>query len=347
MRPDGTERRVIWPVKDNQCISQPQWSPDSRSVVFSVTDNGGGNITFPLTRQVLVMSASTSDKPVVVATTTHPNEECLATEAAFSPNGGQVAYTDERCRAWLVSSDGSGQPKPIDNEFPYGWLAMTFPRWSGQSPELPTPERVYYDAFFGSMLNPTYWHSSPSILVKDGRVLFASKAADRAGAWDGTLEAVLPVPVKSIETMIGMEWARGDHVGFGVDFWDDETQQAKSVWLSADGSVLLDQGQGEFRQIMSSKSKPPLEYYLMVEWLDTGEAAVWIGDQEIARFPVHDFAHRVVFWGHLEAGDEMSGYLDEVRLTFADPNETFVAAPAPPAAAEKQPTPAPSNGPPG
>jgi hypothetical protein len=257
------------------------------------------NGEFPLTIEVEVVSVK--DGAVTpIAKTTHKNWDC-ATDAAFSPDGAQVAYMDGECKAWLAKADGSGQPE-AQPEFPYDWQNNTYPQWEGKTQAASPAAEAYYDGFDNAALDPAHWQPNSAILVKEGRVLFISKAADRAGAWDGSLEAVLPAPVKRIETMIGLESASGGHVGFGLDFRDDESGQPKSVWLNVAGSVLLDEGQGEFHEIMPPKSTP-VEYNLLVEWLDTSEAAVWIDDQEIARLQVHDFAHRVVFWGHLETGD--------------------------------------------
>ncbi|MBN1992372.1 MAG: protein kinase [Anaerolineae bacterium] len=139
MHPDGSEPKIIWNSDGQQsaCVEQPQWSPDSRSIVVSGMVGGGGEPTFPATREVWIVSDE-GHTFTSIATIVYENDECLMPDVAFSPDNTHVTYLDEKCRAWLVNADGSGQPELLD-EFPYWWTAAVDPQW-GQAKPVPEIE---------------------------------------------------------------------------------------------------------------------------------------------------------------------------------------------------------------
>ncbi|MDH4135700.1 MAG: protein kinase, partial [Anaerolineae bacterium] len=108
LHPDGSAPTVIWNSEGRTCTSEPQWSLDSQWIVVFMQVEGGGEWTFPMTRELWVISRDGSTVTTVAALT-HEDDSCMRPDVAFSPDGRQVAYFDADCLPWLVNADGSGQ----------------------------------------------------------------------------------------------------------------------------------------------------------------------------------------------------------------------------------------------
>jgi serine/threonine protein kinase/Tol biopolymer transport system component/ABC-type branched-subunit amino acid transport system substrate-binding protein len=147
MHPDGSAPTVIWNSEGRTCTFEPQWSPDSQWIVVFMQMEGAGEWTFPMRRELWVISRDgTTFTPV--ATTTHEDDSCLRPDVAFSPDGTRVAYFDADCLPWLVNADGSGQAVPL-TDFPGWWHSTVYPQWGVEkearlsklvSPGMPPPD---------------------------------------------------------------------------------------------------------------------------------------------------------------------------------------------------------------
>ncbi len=125
MRPDGSNFTVYEPP--GGCgVTNPQWSPNSRSIVFYVIGDCD-EWDYPLRRELWVVTTD-GQTTIPIASFTDKNADCSWTEVAFSPDGVHVAYFDDRCRAWLARADGSGEAERVE-EFPYWWTGMFHPQW--------------------------------------------------------------------------------------------------------------------------------------------------------------------------------------------------------------------------
>jgi dipeptidyl aminopeptidase/acylaminoacyl peptidase len=139
MRSDGSDPAVIWDSEGRACTFDPQWSPDSQWIAVSMHMGEGGDWTFPMTREVWVMSRDGATV-TTVATITHEDDSCVQPEVAFSPDGMQVAYFDADCRPWMVNADGTGQAATLD-DFPYRWTSAAYPQWGGEK-EVPPSKPI-------------------------------------------------------------------------------------------------------------------------------------------------------------------------------------------------------------
>jgi serine/threonine protein kinase/ABC-type branched-subunit amino acid transport system substrate-binding protein len=128
--PDGSGRTILWHAGDTACVENPQWSHDGQQIVASVR-MGVGEWTFPMTREVWVFSLD-SESITTVAAATYEGEDCMNFEIAFSPDGFEVAYRDDKCEAWIVPADGSGKATHLD-EFPFWWTSAVHPQWYGET----------------------------------------------------------------------------------------------------------------------------------------------------------------------------------------------------------------------
>jgi hypothetical protein len=131
MHPDGAEpHAVLTTSSTGPCFHNPQWSPDSQFIVTVVWPDQvcSGNPTYPLSVEIWVVSLDGETTLPIASLTVEEGDECTWTDAAFSPDGAQVAYTDGACDAWLVSADGSGAPEALE-EFPYNWRSDHYPQW--------------------------------------------------------------------------------------------------------------------------------------------------------------------------------------------------------------------------
>jgi hypothetical protein len=122
---DGSEFEIILNEADYGCSFRPQWSPDSETVVVSVTP-GGCIWDHPFERQIMVVSRDGLNKHRLMSTDHTSNCEDLA--VAFNIEGDRVAYLDGECQPNLIDADGTGQPEPIE-EFPWPWTSMFYPQW--------------------------------------------------------------------------------------------------------------------------------------------------------------------------------------------------------------------------
>jgi tRNA A-37 threonylcarbamoyl transferase component Bud32/WD40 repeat protein len=123
MHPDGSGAVEL----DNRCVLDPEWSPDSRSIVASVVTDGGCAESMPYTRDVRVILVA-DGSAVTLVTMTHALGGARANLVAFSPDGQHVAYTDPDGQNWLIPVDGSGSPIPLTT-FPFWWASHVFPQW--------------------------------------------------------------------------------------------------------------------------------------------------------------------------------------------------------------------------
>jgi len=131
MRPDGTDERLVQETSDQgPCYSDPQWSPDSQSILAPVWPSQGcGQDTYPRTVEFWIIPLEGDGEIASVASVTiEEGQECGWPFAFFSPDGTQVAYEDGACDAWLVNADGTGQPTALEG-LPYEWSSRTFPQW--------------------------------------------------------------------------------------------------------------------------------------------------------------------------------------------------------------------------
>jgi Tol biopolymer transport system component len=122
MHPDGSAPTVIWDSEGRTCTFEPQWSPDSQWIVVFMQMEGDGEWTFPMRRELWVISHDGATV-TTVATITHEDDSCMRPDVAFSPDGTQVAYYDAGCQPWIVNADGSGQAAPL-TDFPGWWTSM-------------------------------------------------------------------------------------------------------------------------------------------------------------------------------------------------------------------------------
>ncbi len=124
---DGSGLEVIWPG-NGQCASAPQWSPDGEWVVFSAMSNV--EWVFPLTRSIYVIGRD-GGEATLIAVTDHADEEHLRAEAAFSPDGAQIAYIDGENHVYVVGVENPDESESMQ-DFPYSWLSTYYPQWSGE-----------------------------------------------------------------------------------------------------------------------------------------------------------------------------------------------------------------------
>jgi Tol biopolymer transport system component/predicted Ser/Thr protein kinase len=334
MHPDGSDPNIIWSEED-KCAENPQWSPDSQSIIVSMLEGRIKRI-FPLERKILIVSLEGDAFPI--ATIAHQNEDCFIPEVAFSPDGKQVAYIDENCQPYLANADGFGQAEPLGH-FPYWWTTMTHPQWGeGEAPPIVEPApatgvEAFHEDFNGQTLEPSRWEPDGYLdkhtgFLEDGKFRVEVEN-DLSEPWDGELRARLSAPIKSIEFEIGLDKAEGDAVGFGVYFVDPVERERRRVLLNAGGDVLIQEGKERVIEISRAKSPLPLQYHIKLNW-EEGKLFIYVDGEPVGKMEVLDFAREVGFWGHLDPGDKMMGYLDDVHIVYVAEDEIFEpAAPQP------------------
>jgi hypothetical protein len=130
MRPDGTDRTVIWSHEGQLCSADPQWYPDPAAGWLGFSALPLEEWSFPMIRKIILLArdGSSSSTPVTVL---HEDRDCVLTEIAFSPDGSQVAYVDGSCQPWVKSAGISPAPEEAVDEFPWSWTGMVFPQWEG------------------------------------------------------------------------------------------------------------------------------------------------------------------------------------------------------------------------
>ncbi|MFC1975121.1 protein kinase [Chloroflexota bacterium] len=325
MRPDGSDPTIIWePPDESWCVEIPQWSPNSQSIAFSLMDTGEREFALPVNREIIVVSDE-GETVTSIASITHQNEDCLASDVAFSPDGAEVAYVDDVCQPHLVLADGSGQTEPID-DFPYHWMAMNYPQWEGETflEEAAYEEEFeevlsFFDDFEQDFFDQERWAihgdiDNPDAFLREGQFRIAVEN-DQPGPWDMNLEALLQIPdVRHIEYIMGLDEAEGRQVGFGVSFFDDKGKP-RNILFNADGAVLFEE-EGQIIDLREPVPRP-VEYHFMLRW-EEDRVVVYLDGE-----PVYDMEGRglgslgVVFWVHLESGERIEGFLDEVYLEYA------------------------------
>ncbi|MBN1679526.1 MAG: PD40 domain-containing protein [Anaerolineae bacterium] len=128
MRPDGAEVQRIWSPKDDTCGMPPQWSPDGQRLVFFEALQPCGNQHYPKPVRLHTLSRDGAED-IVVAEFTIEIETCIP-DAAFNPDGRQIAYLNANCDPVLIDADGAREPKPMEI-FPVWWKGEVFPQWGG------------------------------------------------------------------------------------------------------------------------------------------------------------------------------------------------------------------------
>jgi Tol biopolymer transport system component len=131
---DGREPHVLW-EEGERCAFFPQWSPDGEHIAFSVLP--GGEPVVPLTREVWMMALGDGQQTILAEVRQEAPD--FDNRLAFSPDGEQIAFVDDGPRILLVPIDGSAEPVPL-SDFPHGWHASHYPRWSGEMPEIVNEE---------------------------------------------------------------------------------------------------------------------------------------------------------------------------------------------------------------
>jgi Tol biopolymer transport system component len=165
MHPDGSAPTVIWNSEGRTCTFEPQWSPDSQWIVVFMQMEGGGEWTFPMTRELWVISRDGSTV-TAVATVTHEDDSCVRPDVAFSPDGTQIAYFDADCKPWVVNADGSEQAVPL-TDFPGWWASMVHPQWGVE--KAPPPEPLPPAQPEGKIVERCEDVTPPQICVRDAK----------------------------------------------------------------------------------------------------------------------------------------------------------------------------------
>ena len=234
MRPDGSDPAWIWDSEGRECVTEPQWSPDSQWIAVSM-QIGGCEPTFPMTREVWVVSRDGATV-TTVATITHESGECAWSEVAFSPDGQQVAYNDAKCKPWIANADGSGQALPLDG-FPFWWTSSVHPQWGGEkaAPIPPAqPERA-------KLVEQCEGVTPPQICVRD-------------------IETAQVTQVTSNLEFEQIDWhvwsPDGQQIIFsaGSDFEVTQRHDHKLYAINADGSDLRPVTSGDANDVMPAWS---------------------------------------------------------------------------------------------
>ena len=123
---EGSQFEIILDEANYGCSFRPQWSPDSDTVVVSVTP-AGCIWDYPFERRIMVVSRDGLKSRVLMSTNHDSNCEDLA--VAFNIEGNRVAYLDGECQPNIINVDGVGQAEPIE-EFPWPWTSMFYPQWA-------------------------------------------------------------------------------------------------------------------------------------------------------------------------------------------------------------------------
>ncbi len=178
-RPDGSYQ--TWVYRGNECVQQPHWSPDSQWLSVSMNMEGCVNI-FPMRRELWVISRDGANITPVAAII-HETDSCRRFDSAFSPDGAQVAYFDDKCKAWLVNAGGSGEPMPLD-EFPGWWTAWVYPQWGKEVVIAPTstpftpPSTSTQAQPTGKIIEQCKGVTPPQICIRDAQTGQVSQATD-------------------------------------------------------------------------------------------------------------------------------------------------------------------------
>jgi tRNA A-37 threonylcarbamoyl transferase component Bud32 len=120
IRPDGTDYRQIW-RESYQCILLPEWSPDSKRIVFTSVRCGDDASR----RQIFVATLDGIIQPIAEFDFT---PSCNDPRTAFSPDGRLIALVDSLCHAVLLNPDGTPTNIKI-GDFNPTWTGSTFPQW--------------------------------------------------------------------------------------------------------------------------------------------------------------------------------------------------------------------------
>jgi serine/threonine protein kinase/Tol biopolymer transport system component/ABC-type branched-subunit amino acid transport system substrate-binding protein len=329
IHPDGSEPTLIWRHAEGKCVDHPQWSPDGQKIAVSVILTDGMR-AFPITREIWVFSrdSASTTRPVSI---THENENCTQFEVAFNPDGRQVAYTDEKCESWLVSADGSGQAKRLD-EFPYLWTASFHPQWvtEGKMPlATPEPKPDLPAEQVGKIVETCDEAEPPQICMRDVQ----------------TEQATQLTHDLDFENIGFSTWSPdGEQIIFDAGSDSERTRRNdhKLYLIRADGSNLTQVSHGDSNDIMPAWSPDGdwiafhrnCELWLirpdgseekrLIEWAETfcASAMTWSPDsQQIAFVNMHEAgaAPREVWVVNRDGSDAHAVYTYEGPLDWAFP----------------------------
>jgi Tol biopolymer transport system component len=121
MNADGTRVTIIArPHEDLFCIDQSAWSPDGKRIAF--TSLKWPSLGFLTEQAVFVVNPDGSNLTRLAAV---PAENWVEYNVVWSPDGAQVAFSVAG-RKYIVSADGSGEPKVIES-IPDSWYPWYWP----------------------------------------------------------------------------------------------------------------------------------------------------------------------------------------------------------------------------
>ena len=323
VHPDGSDAQELLLADSVQfCAVMMVWSPDGQQIAFLNTPEG-------MLPDIWTVNRDGTDPRVV-----HSFERSQEPgEVAWNPDGRQIAcwYGENgKSKTLLINADGSGEPKTVErkDERLRPWLPSFWPQWGGEPS--PATEPFFHDDFEGEALDLERWEPGGDVdknvaFLRDGRFRLEF-SNDLPRAWNSHMAARLSAPVKSVRFNIGLDEAWGDSVGFGVLFVDSR-EQKKNVLLNAGGDVLADEI-GQVRRIGGAGHPPPVQYDILLNWED-GEVVIYADGEPIGKTDVWGFAREVVFWCHLEPGNRIVGYIDNVHLEYVEEGEISPPPPEP------------------
>jgi Tol biopolymer transport system component len=143
-------------------------------------------------------------------------------DAAFSPDGKQVAYNDANCMPWMVNADGSGQAVPLEG-FPFWWRSTVHPQWGGEMGVLPPEPGPPAQPKEGKIVELCEGSMPPQICVRDAESDRVTQVTDSLG----------------FEMIGGQSWSPdGQQIVFpaGSDFEATQQYDHKLYVINADGS---------------------------------------------------------------------------------------------------------------
>jgi Tol biopolymer transport system component len=233
MRPDGSGRKHLWRhPNEEKCSFNPQWSPDSRRLIFTVAP--AGKRTFPQTRQIGLISLDGA-KFTSLITSTIKKDHCPFEEVAFSPDGQQIAYLDQNCRPQLLKLDDPGQPTRLET-FPVGWTSRVYPQWGQKTEAVSLPA-----ATLSKMVEICAGSQPPQICIRETQNNQVSQITQNL----------------DFQTIYRLGWSPdGQQIVFDAGSDWDKTHQAdhKLYLIQADGSELRQLSRGGANDIHAAWS---------------------------------------------------------------------------------------------
>ncbi len=138
MRLDGSDDYWIDGEAPEWCVAALAWSPDSQWLVYTAQP-GAAQDAASVRRIVLTTEGGEAEHLMDISAN---SEDCFnRVEAAFSPDGSQIAYVDGACQPQLLDIS-TRQSKPID-DFPFNWTGQWYPQWA--EPAIPAANLRFTD----------------------------------------------------------------------------------------------------------------------------------------------------------------------------------------------------------